>query len=332
MKERIRNILTTMVRPMNLDRLITWSGQDSFFPFYHTVSPEALPHVSHLYRVLKPAAFEKDLEQLLLRFEPVSLGDYLENRGGKKGKRRMVLTFDDGLKECYDIIAPMLIKKGIPATFFLNNRFIDNRGLFYRYKASLLVHQVRDDCRANEKVADYLNIDKELVEASIKMIAWDQRALLDVLAGVAELDYASYLRTRPVYLSSGEIEKLLYWGFELGGHSSDHMDFSGLDPDQMVKQVKSSIRDLQKRFGIHTAYFSFPFTSDGVPRKVVDTLLDQGSVKALLGTAGLKRTGKHAYIQRVPMEQYKTPALETLKTEYLYYLLKMPLGRNRLRQ
>jgi len=320
-----------MARPMNLDRLITWSGQASFFPFYHTVSPEALPHVSHIYRVLKSAAFENDLEQLLLWFEPVSLEDYLENRGVKKGKRRMVLTFDDGLKECYDIIAPMLIKKGIPATFFLNNRFIDNKGLFYRHKASLLVHQVRDDCRAKEKVADYLLIDKELVEASIKMIAWDQRALLDVLAGEAELDYAGYLRTRPVYLSSVEIEKLLYWGFEVGGHSSDHMDFSGLDPDQMVEQVRSSIKDLQKRFGIHTAYFSFPFTSDGVPRKVIDTLLDQGSATALLGTAGLKRTGKHAYIQRVPMELYNTTALETLKTQYFYYLLKMPLGRNRLR-
>ena len=331
MKEGIRNILTTMARPMNLDRLITWSGQDSFFPFYHTVSPEALPHVSHLYRVIKLASFENDLEQLLLRFEPVSLEDYLENRGVKKGRRRMVLTFDDGLKECYDIIAPMLIKKGIPATFFLNNRFIDNKGLFYRYKASLLVRQVRDDCRAKEKVADFLKIDKEQVEASIKMIAWDQRALLDVLAGEAELDYASYLRTRPVYLSSGEIKKLLYWGFEVGGHSSDHMDFSGLDPDQMIEQVRSSIKDLQKRFGIHTAYFSFPFTSDGVPRKVVDTLLDQGSATALLGTAGLKRTGKHEYIQRTPMEQYNTPALETLKTEYFYYLLKMPLGRNRLR-
>ena len=163
------------------------------------------------------------------------------------------------------------------------------------------------------------------------MIAWDQRALLDVLAGVAELDYASYLRTRPVYLSSGEIKKLLYWGFEVGGHSSDHMDFSGLDHDQMVKQVRSSIVDLQKRFGIRTAYFSFPFTSDGVPRKVIETLLDQGSATALLGTAGLKRTGKNAYIQRVPMELYNIPALETLKAEYFYYLLKMPLGRNRLR-
>ena len=118
----------------------------------------------------------------------------------------------------------------------------------------------------------------------------------------------------------------------MGGHSPDHMDFAGLDPDQMAEQVRSSIEDLQKRFSIQTAYFSFPFTSDGVPWKVIDTLLEEGFATALLGTAGLKRTGRRAYIQRVPMEKYETTALETLKTEYFYYLLKKPMGRNRLRQ
>ena len=88
----------------------------------------------------------------------------------------------------------------------------------------------------------------------------------------------------------------------------------------------------QKRFGVHTAYFSFPFTSDGVPGGVIDSLLEEGTASALLGTAGLKLTGKRSFIQRVPMEKYNMPAIETLKTEYLYYILKMPLGRNRLRQ
>jgi hypothetical protein len=31
------------------------------------------------------------------------------------------------------------------------------------------------------------------------------------------------------------------------------------------------------------------------------------------------------------MESYNSTALETLKAEYLYYLLKRPLGKNRLR-
>ncbi len=328
----IRNTIASMARPMKLDRLIRWSGQHYIFPFYHTVSPEPLAHVSHLYRVLKPEEFEKDLDQLLHYFEALSLGDYLENRGGKRAKPAMVLTFDDGLKGCYDFIAPLLKKKGIPATFFLNNKFIDNKGLFYRYKASLLIHQVYSDCRAMEKVAAFLKINMEQIETSIRMIGWDQRALLDALAVEAELDYTFYMRSNQVYLNSPEVEDLLKWGFDIGAHSSDHVDFTSLDAVEMKQQVRASIEDLQKRFRTNTAYFSFPFTSDGVPGEVIGSLLEEGTASALLGTAGLKRTGQRSYIQRLAMEKYDTSALETLKTEYLYYLLKMPLGRNRLRQ
>ena len=321
-----------MASSLDLERMISWSGQKSVFPFYHTLSPDSLPHISHLYRVLKPAEFEAGLDQFLKHFEPLSLGEYLEGKRDNRAKKSMVLSFDDGLKECYDIVAPLLKKRGVPAVFFLNNKFIDNKGLFYRYRASLLIHQVREDCRAREKVAAFLKIGDEQVETSIRMIGWNQRALLDALAREAELDVTGYLRNRPVYMSTKEVEDLLEWGFEIGAHSSDHADFTQLEPDEMTAQVSSSIRDLEKRFGIHTAYFSFPFSSDGVPAKVTDTLLEEGTARALLGTAGLKRTGSLAYIQRIPMEKYQLSALDILKTEYFYYLLKAPLGRNRLRQ
>jgi peptidoglycan/xylan/chitin deacetylase (PgdA/CDA1 family) len=332
MNEKTRNLISFMARPMSLKGLIHLTAQHSIFPFYHTVSPEPLPHISQLYRVLKPEEFEKDLEQLLQYYEPRGLGDYLENTNVKTGRPSMVLTFDDGLKGCYDFIAPLLKKKGIPAAFFLNNRFIDNRGLFYRYKASLLIHRLQVDCRIKERLAGFLKISKEQVETSIRMIGYMQRSLLDAMAVEAELDFASYLRAKPVYMSEGEIQDLLDWGFDVGGHSSDHRDFTGLDKDQMEEQVRSSLMDLGKRFDIKTGYFSFPFTSDGVPKMLIDRLLENEAASALLGTAGLKQTGNRAYIQRIPMEKYQAGALETLRTEYFYYLLKMPLGRNRLRK
>jgi len=98
-----------------------------------------------------------------------------------------------------------------------------------------------------------------------------------------------------------------------------------------VAQIKESIDDLQKRFGIGSRYFSFPFTSDKVPRQVIDSILDEGVAEALMGTAGLKNTIRRGFIQRIPMEDFRIPAEDALKTEYFYYLLKKPLGRNRLR-
>lgn len=331
MNQNQRNILSFMARPIKLEHLIRWTAAWDIFPFYHSVSPVSMPHISHLYRVLKPEEFERDLEQLLSVYMPLSLGEYLEASGKHKGRRTMVLSFDDGLKGCYDYIAPLLRKKGVPAVFFLNNRFIDNHGLFYRYKVSLLIHQCKMDCRVREKLAEFLDISKEQVETSLRMIGWDQRSLLDALATEAEMDFKSYLRAKPVYMSTEEIKDLLEWGFEVGAHSPEHMAFEDLEPDQMLEQVESSVKDIKKRFGKASAYFSFPFTSDGVPREVIDRLLNDGTANALLGTAGLKQTGMRAYIQRIPMDRYMSEALYTLKTEYFYYLLKMPLGRNRLR-
>jgi len=331
MNNLTRKRLLSLARLAKLQSMIRWSGQSVIFPFYHTISDQDLPHISHLYKLIKTVDFERDLDQLLKLFEPLSMGEYLDKPEGKRRKPAMVLTFDDGLKGCHELIAPLLRRKGIPATFFLNNKFIDNKALFYRYKASLLIHQIREDCRAKERVSEFLKISQEQVEASIMMIGYDQRALLDALARQVELDFSTYLRFKPVYMNSSEIKELLDWGFTIGAHSSDHRDFGGLKREEMIEQVGVSIKDLQDRFNISTRYFSFPFTSDGVPKGVINKLLDEKVATMLMGTSGLKRTGKAGYMQRIPMEQYEISALEALKVEYLYFLLKGPLGRNSLR-
>jgi peptidoglycan/xylan/chitin deacetylase (PgdA/CDA1 family) len=331
MYPRIRNIILPMARSFSLNRLIGWSGQHAAFPFYHTVSPGPLPHIGHLYRVMTPEAFERELEQLLKWFEPVSLGDYLDREGEQTRKPCMVLTFDDGLKGCYEYIAPLLKRKGVPGVFFLNNSCIDNRSLFYRYKASLLAHQVKEDRTSLERAAGFLKTGPKRVEASIMLVGYDQAELLDALAVELDLDFHGYLRSREVYMNSSEIRELMDWGFDLGGHSATHIEFRNLEPDEMIRQVRLSLEDLQQRFGVTSGYFSFPFTSDDVPKKVIETLLEEGAARALMGSAGLKGTDHRAFIQRIPMEQSGSSAIATLKAEYLYYLLKRRVGRHRLR-
>ena len=70
---------------------------------------------------------------------------------------KVFLSFDDGLREVYTIIAPILKERGLPATFFITTDFIDNKKLFYRNKASLLIEAI-----AGLKPEEPLN--KQLVE------------------------------------------------------------------------------------------------------------------------------------------------------------------------
>ena len=328
-----------MARRMNLNHMIRLSGQSDIFPFYHVVSDWHLPHIRHLYRYRRETEFKKDLEEMMKWFKPVGLTEYLDDmqkdRGNGLGqgshRKQMVLTFDDGLVECHQVIAPLLKKMGVPATFFLNNHFIDNRGLFFRYKASMIIDKVISECKAREKASEYLVIPEQQVPDAIRMIHHGQQTLLDELARQVEVDFVDYMSDQPVYMNSNQVIDLVNWGFEIGGHSPDHVDFSTLNAELMISKVETSIKDLQQRFGVTSRLFSFPFTSQGVPEKVIDTLLNDQVADVLLGTAGLKKTGKQGFIQRIPMEDFGMPALEALKTEYFYYLLKKPLGRNIIR-
>jgi hypothetical protein len=132
----------------------------------------------------------------------------------------------------------------------------------------------------------------------------------------------------PVYMSTGQVLDLVKWGFEIGGHSFEHVDFHGISEEEMIGQVSSSLEDIRNRFKVRSRYFSFPFTSAGIPGRVINSLLDGEVAEVLMGTSGLKRTGKPGFIQRIPMEDSGSSGLDTLKTEYLYYLLKKPTGRN----
>ena len=304
------------------------SGMHTIFPFYHVVSDRDLAHLRHLYPYRSEWQFEQDLETMLRYFEPVSLDDYLEAPKMGKGKARMVLSFDDGLVECHSYIAPFLRKKGVPAIFFLNNDFIDNRGLFYRYKASILLDHLGEKRVDRCILADYMAIPEDQVRDAVRMITYRQLPLLDALMDQLEMDDVLYMRDHPVYMSSDQVNELIDWGFDIGGHSADHPDFSQMEEKRMEATVSKSMEDLKRRFPIKSALFAFPFSSDGVPEGVIRGILEDRIADVLFGTAGLKDTGMTRLVQRIPMEEAGLPAGRILRAEYLGYLMKVPFGRN----
>jgi len=328
MEDRRLRTIAPLARFMNLKWLSFLSGQRTIFPFYHVVSDEVLPHMKHLYRYRTEKQFERDLEAMLQIFHPLSIEEYLKGDPGPGNKRTMLLSFDDGLIECRQIIAPMLRKKGIPAIFFLNNDFIDNRGLFYRYKASILIDHIQKDRKARSGAAEYMEIPEEQVENAILMITYRQIPLLDALALHVEMDDAIYLRDHPVYMSSKQIGDLVDWGFHIGAHGTDHPEFYAMEEKKIEAQVSKSVLDIRERFPMHPACFAFPFTSDGVPARIIHELLEEGIADVIFGTAGLKNTGCRNIIQRIPMEANNLPASRLLKAEHFYYLLKGLLGQN----
>src|SRR6266487_5171211 len=111
--------------------LRTMTRVNPLVTYYHVVSDRDVPHVDNLYLFRSVSQFKRDMDAFLKFFRPITLQEFLESLNGERlmPRNAFLLTFDDGLKECHEVVGPILAQKGIPATFFLCSAFVDNRNL-----------------------------------------------------------------------------------------------------------------------------------------------------------------------------------------------------------
>ncbi len=329
-----RQILSLFSPAIPLKPMITVSGQKLIFPLYHAVCDTSPLHLKHLYRIRSSKEFETDLEDLCRYFEPLS-PEVLRAPGKLKKRKKpgFIMSFDDGLREIIDVIEPILSKKGIPAIFFLNNAFIDNRAMMFRYKASVLCEIILNapsHSLLENEIAQILDLgvfNKRKVISAILNVRYLQKSKLDALADITDFDITRYLTEIRPYLTSLEIIDLQKKGYHIGAHSYDHPMFTDLNEEQMKFEVKASLEDIEQRFDPAMRFFAFPFTDSGIPTRVIQGIF-QNQPDAVFGSAGLKKEKQSFHFQRIPFEKSGRSASTILKTEYFYYLLKGSVGRN----
>ncbi len=277
-------------------------------PFYHVVSDQELPFREN-YNYPSVARFESDLDFLLKNFKPVGLDDLLS---GKNLSKSFHLSFDDGLKECHDVIAPILKRKGIPATFFVNPSFVDNRDLFHRYKAAEITELLKGKNIKIKLQKTYADLDS-----------------LDELAGDLGLDWQEMLAEKKPYMSLPQIKELEQDGFTIGAHSMDHPEFWLLDAETQLEEIRESMDWVNENFSQEIKAFAFPFTDMGVPDSVFHACHEQQLIDISFGTAGLKKELMARHFQRVAMENERDlDARKRLKEEYFAYKLKCLINRH----
>jgi hypothetical protein len=207
------------------------------------------------------------------------------------------------------IVAPILKEKNIPATFFINTDFLDNKALFYRFKTSVLIEKYHA---------------KGLLDFSS-----DKEKEIDELAKLFGEDFDEFLKKEQPYLNSEDVSELIQQGFTIGGHSKNHPRYKNISLDEQVAQTIESVEFLTETFNLDYKVFSFPFTDDGVGKEFFKKI--ENNLDLTFGTAGLKKDVISTNLQRVPMEENKK-GIEIIKSQYLYYFLKMFVGKNTVKR
>jgi peptidoglycan/xylan/chitin deacetylase (PgdA/CDA1 family) len=291
-----------------------------FQPFYHVVSNEKLPHIIN-YNYRNISQFEKELDFYLKYFKPVSLAELVSNKNS--GKKIFHLSFDDGLKECSEIIAPVLLKKGIPATFFVNTGFVDNQQLFHKYKASLIFNRLLET--SDPKVEQILK-EQNLNGKEILKVSFLQENILNEVASLLGIDFNDFLKKQKPYLTTEQLLQLKNEGFSIGAHSFNHPEFWKISEVEQLDEVEKSMKWLVEIIKPEIKAFSFPFTDSGVSPKVLNALKMEKICDVTFGTAGIKFDELDFHFQRYPVEK-EGDFILNLKEEFVYFALRKIIGK-----
>ncbi|PIE80811.1 MAG: hypothetical protein CSA15_01515 [Candidatus Delongbacteria bacterium] len=310
-------------------------------PFYHHVSEKQPIHTKHLFKSRNISHFRSDLDYFLKHYNPVSVDDIYRSifKNYKLPQNPFLLSFDDGFSEVESIVAPILKEKGLPAIFFLNGDFIDNKDMMFRCKASILIEInnispiLREQLDTIKDLFQSFDLEYTNFKDSVKSISYNKKDLLDKLLEVGEFDIESYLKNKKPYLTTDQILSLKKDGFDFGSHSMDHPYYGKISEDKQIEQTLNSLEKVQNIVNSKLKLFSFPFSEEGVRESFYEKISPY--LDLTFGTFDNKFDPIKFSLQRFAMEDYGdriSTTEESVKSFYKRSILRIPFGKSSVKR
>jgi len=308
-KDKLKYYILQSLDIIDTNILRRLSGINPLLPFYHTVSNERLPHLVYLYQFKNVDQFILDLDYFLCYYKSISLEKLIKHKkeGIKIPSNSIHITFDDGLKENYQIIAPILKEKNLDATFFISTSFINNQKLFYRHKASVIINYLQE---SNNKKYEKLtmevlkdnNINFQDLIQGILSVSYEKQDTLDVISNEIDFSFQEYLNFYQPYLKSNQISSLISEGFSIGSHSCDHPYYQKINLSEQIKQTHTSLNLLSDQFSIKYKAFAIPYNDLDLNSDFFNALYSNLGIDIYFGTAGMLIDQYKSNYQRFHLE------------------------------
>jgi peptidoglycan/xylan/chitin deacetylase (PgdA/CDA1 family) len=223
---------------------------------------------------LTPKQFKAQLKQLSHFGEFISLNDLLQYRIKQFDKNYFLITFDDGLKEQYELAKPILEAMGIPYIFFINTSNFSERKVSLVHKIHLLRSQIAPEKLLQGLKANSLNVKEKKAallhynydtEANavlkyllnFKLSLDEQRAFIEPLFTE---NFNENEMTEDLYFSEAMLQDLHKQGV-LASHSHRHVPLGRIKASEVKKEMQNTQTFFHERFGQKAYALSYPYGS-----------------------------------------------------------------------
>ena len=211
--------------------------------------------------------FEKQMKWLKHNADFLSEDDVIYFAKHKKSfpRRCILITFDDGYKDNYKLVFPILKYLNIPAIFFIPTKAIINRELGWwdmisyfinnSSKKSIIIHSekiaIEHHCEKDKAIKYLLHVMKISKRS-------DTKNLLKILAHECDVDFPTRTEQSKQLMSWDEIREVSTQNIAIGSHTHTHKVLSSLSNEEQLKELRLSKSLLEEKLNEAIKSVAYP--------------------------------------------------------------------------
>ena len=242
-------------------------GPSAAILMYHSVMEDPAQHADSLGAIIHSRSeFFAQMELLARDYHPISLGEVVGKLKGNEplAKRSVVVTFDDGYTDNYEIAMPILNQIGIPATFYVTVDCLEKRQLpwpsrlRYAFRKTKLAawtdaHGKSWDLRSQES-REYAYL--ALCDACCQLAGSAQNEFVARIEN--ELECRVPDDSGSLMMDYEQARGLAQKGHIVGSHTMTHPNMAQIDEQDSQVELAESKRRLESALQIPVPHFSYP--------------------------------------------------------------------------
>lgn len=246
--------------------------------------------------------FEHTMEWVKRLFRVIPLDEGVEGiRTGKLPERALAITFDDGYANNATVAAPILLRLGLHATFFVATGFLNGGRMFNDTVIEAVRGFTGDDLDLSSMglarfCVTSVRDRREAISAILSLIKYlpaEQRA--ETAEGVARI--AGVTPASDLMMSSQQLRTLANNGFGVGGHTVTHPILARLPRMRALREIGDGRDQLEGLTGTRVSLFAYPNGKPNTDYVAESVLLvrELGFSGAVSTSAGAARVGSDPF-------------------------------------
>jgi len=262
---------------------------------YHKVLPTMEQNPDGTIISLK--TFDKQIKYLAKKYSIISLTDAISqcDLGKAKSKIQVVITFDDGTKNNYQYVFPLLKSMGIQATFFLPVDYIGSQEIIWDWKLVKTINSIKknfelvnDESNINLKRQNYRNqriFIREVISQLKRVPPNKRKILIDSIYN--KIGEHPYLFNFDKCMNWNEIRDMQYNGMDIGSHGCSHSSLGQIPFNDAINEIVLSKKIIEKEIGVPCFHFSFPYgANEDINYQLIKCVKKSGYKGCLLNIHG----------------------------------------------